>query len=166
MDDGLAYIGLISAIYQHELSIGVHMPPPSWTSIPPPTLSHPSRLLQSPCLRSLSHTVNFYWLSILHWVILLCSEYKWCLYTLRLLGFSSYLLHYLNNFFRQGFIGPLLQHGEARTSNRLPCSLMGQSRVGGGGRREHELAAMLALYFCFKFFDLHVLVNFYVVKPI
>ena len=97
MDDGFAYTGLISVIYQHELSIGVHMSPPSWTSLPPPTHYHPSRLLQSPSLSSLSHTENFYWLSILHWVILLSSQYIWCFYTLRLLGFSSYLLHHLNS---------------------------------------------------------------------
>ena len=29
--------------------------PPSWTSLPPPSPSHLSRLLQSPCLSSLSH---------------------------------------------------------------------------------------------------------------
>ena len=30
-------IGLISIIYQHELTIGVHMFPPSWIFLPPPT---------------------------------------------------------------------------------------------------------------------------------
>ena len=58
MYGGFAYTGLISVIYQHELSIGVHMSPPSWTSVPPPTLSHPSRLFQSPSLSSLSHSAN------------------------------------------------------------------------------------------------------------
>ena len=38
---------LVSAIHQHESAIGVHMSPPSWTSLPPPTPSHPSRLSQS-----------------------------------------------------------------------------------------------------------------------
>ena len=36
-------IGLISAMHQHELAIGVHMSPPSGTSLPLPTLSHLSR---------------------------------------------------------------------------------------------------------------------------
>jgi len=45
------------------------MSPPSWTSLPPPTLSHPSRLLQSLGLSSLSHIANFHWLSILHMVV-------------------------------------------------------------------------------------------------
>ena len=31
---------------QHESDIGVHMSPPSWTSLLPPTPSHPSRLSQ------------------------------------------------------------------------------------------------------------------------
>ena len=42
------------------------MSPPSCTSLPPPTVSHPSELLQSPSLISLSHTANFHWLLILH----------------------------------------------------------------------------------------------------
>ena len=40
-------IGLISVIHQHELTIGVHMSPPSWISLPAPTHSHSSRLLQN-----------------------------------------------------------------------------------------------------------------------
>ena len=58
-------IGLISAIHQHKLAIGVHVSPPSV----PPTLSQPSRLLPSSSLSSLSHTANFHWLSILHMVV-------------------------------------------------------------------------------------------------
>ena len=38
---------LVSAIHQHESAIGIHMSPPSWTSVPPPTPFHPSRLSQS-----------------------------------------------------------------------------------------------------------------------
>ena len=34
------------------------MSPPSWTSLPPPTPSHPSRSSQSPGLTSLHHTAN------------------------------------------------------------------------------------------------------------
>ena len=60
MDWLLYSVGLISVIQQHELAIGVHMSPPSWISFPPLTLSHPSRLFQSPCLSSLSHTANFH----------------------------------------------------------------------------------------------------------
>ena len=37
---------------QHESAIAVHMPPPSWTSLPASSQSHPSRLIQSPCLSS------------------------------------------------------------------------------------------------------------------
>ena len=39
-------IDLISVIHQHELTIGVHMSPHSRISLPPPTFSHPTRLLQ------------------------------------------------------------------------------------------------------------------------
>ena len=38
---------LVPAIHQHESAIGIHMCPPSYTSLPPPSLSHPSRLSQS-----------------------------------------------------------------------------------------------------------------------
>ena len=38
-------------------------------SHPPPSSSHPSRLIQSPCLSFLGHTANSHWLSILHMVI-------------------------------------------------------------------------------------------------
>ena len=55
-------IGLISVIYQHELVVLFHMSPPSWISLPPPTHSHPSMLLQSSSLSSLSHRVNSHWL--------------------------------------------------------------------------------------------------------
>ena len=41
------------------------MSPPSLTSLPPATPSHPSKLLQSPSLSSLSPTANFHWLSII-----------------------------------------------------------------------------------------------------
>ena len=58
-------IMLASTIHQHESAIGIPMSPPSWTSTP----SHPSRLLQSLGLSSLSHTANSHWLSILHMVV-------------------------------------------------------------------------------------------------
>ena len=41
-----------------ELTIGVHMSPLSWVSLPPPAISTLSRLLQSPSLSSVSHTAN------------------------------------------------------------------------------------------------------------
>ena len=37
-------IVLVSAKHQHESAIGIHMSPPSWTSLPPATPFHPSRL--------------------------------------------------------------------------------------------------------------------------
>ena len=38
---------LVSAIHQHESATGIHMSPPSWTSLSPLTLSYSSRLSQS-----------------------------------------------------------------------------------------------------------------------
>ena len=51
------------------ITIGIHMSPPSRTSLPAPTPSHPSSLSQSPGLSSLSHTANSHWLSILHMMV-------------------------------------------------------------------------------------------------
>ena len=55
---------LAPAMYQRESAVGTQVSSPSLTSIPPPTPCHPSRLLQSPDLSSLSHTANSHWLSI------------------------------------------------------------------------------------------------------
>ena len=60
---------LFSVNPQHESAIGIHISPPFWTSLPSPSPSHPSRLIQSPCLSFLSHTANSCWLYILHMVI-------------------------------------------------------------------------------------------------
>ena len=51
-------IGLISELHQQGLTTGVHVSPPSKISLPAPTDSHLSRLLQSPSLRSLSNTAK------------------------------------------------------------------------------------------------------------
>ena len=40
-------IVLASAICQHESAIGIHMTPPPWTSLTPPTPFHPTGLSQS-----------------------------------------------------------------------------------------------------------------------
>ena len=56
---------LVCAVHQHESAIGIYMSPRSWTSLPPPTASNPSRLLQRPGLDSLSHTANFHWFFLL-----------------------------------------------------------------------------------------------------
>ena len=60
---------VVSVIHQQESAICTPMPPPSLNSLPAPSPSHPSRLSQSPCLSSLSHIANSYWLSILHMVM-------------------------------------------------------------------------------------------------
>ena len=54
---------MFSVKLQHESAIGIHISPPFGTSLPPPSPSHPSRLIQSSCLSFLSHTANS-WLVI------------------------------------------------------------------------------------------------------
>ena len=53
---------------QNESAIGIHIPS-LLNSLPPPSPSHPSKLIQRPSLSFLSHTANSRWLSILHMVI-------------------------------------------------------------------------------------------------
>ena len=60
---------LVSAIHHHDSATGIYMSPPSWTSLPPPCPSHPSRLSQSTRWSSLCHTANPHSLSILHMII-------------------------------------------------------------------------------------------------
>ena len=47
----------------------------SWTSFPPPTPSHPSRLSWSTSLSSLCHIANSHWLFVLHMVMNMFSCY-------------------------------------------------------------------------------------------
>ena len=49
---------------------------PSWTSLPSPTPSHPSRLSQRSDLISVHNTANSHWLSVLHMIIYMfqCSS--------------------------------------------------------------------------------------------
>ena len=56
-------------VFWHESVIGIHISPRFWTSLPFPSPSHPSRLIQSSCLSFLRHTANSHWLSILHVVM-------------------------------------------------------------------------------------------------
>ena len=61
------YIYIYTYIYIYIYYI--YIIPPFWASLPSPSPSHPSRLIQSPCLSFLSHTANSHWLSTLHMVI-------------------------------------------------------------------------------------------------
>ena len=60
---------LFSVRHQHESAIGIYMSPPFWSSLRSPYLSHPSRLIQNPCLNSVRCTANPHWLSVLHMVM-------------------------------------------------------------------------------------------------
>ena len=52
---------LVSVKLQHESAIGIPISPSFWTSLPSPTPSHPSRLVQSPCLGFLRYTASSFW---------------------------------------------------------------------------------------------------------
>ena len=43
----LYHIVLVSAIHQHESAMGIHISPPSWTSVPSPTPFHPPMTWES-----------------------------------------------------------------------------------------------------------------------
>ena len=60
---------LVSAIHQHKSALGLHMSPPSGTSLPPPTPSHPSRLSQSSGFGFPEPYSKFLLVSILHMVM-------------------------------------------------------------------------------------------------
>ena len=59
---------------------------PYWTSLPPSIPSHLSMLSQSTGLKSLSHTANSHWLSILHMVV-----YTFLCYSLQKTVHDDYL---------------------------------------------------------------------------
>ena len=61
---------MVFAIHQYESAIGIHVSPPPWSPLPPPSPPHPSRLSQStgfgcpgshikPALLSISHVVMY-----------------------------------------------------------------------------------------------------------
>ena len=66
----------VSAIQQHESAISMHATPPSKASLPPPTLSHPFGLSQSPGWSSRSHTADPHWLCVLQMVACMCPCYS------------------------------------------------------------------------------------------
>ena len=67
----LSNIVMVSATHQHELIIGIHMSPPSWTSLLPPIPPHLPRLSQSTRFGfSVSYSKS-HWLYISHVVMYL-----------------------------------------------------------------------------------------------
>ena len=63
-------IVMISAIHQHESTIGIHMSPPSWTSLPiPPFLVVTEYRLWDPCW--LQHFLS---MNVLFWFYVQCSR--------------------------------------------------------------------------------------------
>ena len=109
---------LISAIYQHDLSIGIHMSPTFWTFLLSPMPAHPLGCHIAPGLKSLCLMGNSYWLSTLHMVMYMFQWY--CLN-------SSHALHHplgpqvcslclhlhccpANRFFSSIFLDPIHTH--------------------------------------------------------
>ena len=64
---------LVSSKHWHESAIGLPMPPPTWTSLPPPSLDHPSRLLLSPSLSSLMN-IYIFWVKNFSWECLVVKN--------------------------------------------------------------------------------------------
>ena len=62
-------IVLVSAICQYESNTNIHMPSPSWASLPLPTQPTLLGCHSAPVLSSLCHIANSPWLSILHMVM-------------------------------------------------------------------------------------------------
>ena len=52
-------IVMVSAIHQHQSAIGIHRSLPSWTSLPPPSMSHLSKLSQSTSFGFLTLYIKF-----------------------------------------------------------------------------------------------------------
>ena len=57
------------AIREDQSAMGIHISPPSGTSLSSLSPPQPSRLIQRPCLGFPRHTANSHWLSILHMVM-------------------------------------------------------------------------------------------------
>ena len=71
MGDKLLYnVVLVSAIQQHGSAINIHISPPSWASLPPPTPSVHSRLSQSARLGSL-----YYIATSTSYLFYTCTQY-------------------------------------------------------------------------------------------
>ena len=68
-------LALASGTHQHESGTDVHVSPPSWTPLPSPCLSHPSRLSRNTGSSSLFHTENSPLLSVLHMVMYMFPRY-------------------------------------------------------------------------------------------
>ena len=64
---------MVFAMHQHELATGIHVFPPSWTPLPPPSPLYPSWLSQSTALGALLHLLNLHWPSVLHMVMYMLS---------------------------------------------------------------------------------------------
>jgi len=108
---------LVSAIHQHGSAIGIHMSPPFfWDSLPPLTLRHLSRSSQSLGLRSLHHTANSHWLSILHMLVCVFPCYSLhsshpLLLTLNpTVSVSLFSMSYANLFDIREALGPQPRH--------------------------------------------------------
>ena len=73
---------LVSGIHQHEAAISIHMFPPSWVYLPPPTPSHPFRQSQSTWLSSLCYTAASHWPFVLHMAMCLFLSFFFLLYNI------------------------------------------------------------------------------------
>ena len=68
----------ISLIHQHESAIGIHILPPSWTSLSLPTQPTHLNFHRALGFSSLHHIANSHWLSILHMYCKIVYMFPYC----------------------------------------------------------------------------------------
>ena len=105
---------LVSAKHQHESSIGLHMSPPSWTSLPPPSPSHTSIPLFNSKIIFHCVAISHFWLSIHQLMDIQLASTFWLLWIVLLKTFLyKYLFGHLFSVLLDKYLSvKLLDHRE------------------------------------------------------
>ena len=143
---------LVSGIHQHDSATGIHMSAPSWTSLPPPCPSHPSRLSQNTGWSALCHTANSHLLSILHMIIYVFPCYSQfiplspsptvstvCLYVCISIAAPCVHQYHLSRFHMRALIFFHVQHKpvcESQSTIKLAPSSVWKYYTARGGKKK------------------------------